>query len=150
MKEYIEQNLGKADIEIAGLQIWVHGRQFPDSHDYWDGNWLSVTACCEAKGACVWVAGNIIHLSEIHILLSGAEKLYRDLKGKAELPCMEPELSLELTAKSQGQIEMTVDITPDNLSQGHSFMFKIDQSYLPGLLTGCKKVMHKFPVKGGP
>ena len=36
-------HLGEPDIKLAGLQIWVHGRQFPDSDDYWDGNWLYVT-----------------------------------------------------------------------------------------------------------
>jgi hypothetical protein len=31
-------NLGPPAIQLAGLSIWVHGRQFPDLHDYWDGN----------------------------------------------------------------------------------------------------------------
>jgi len=38
--------LGMPDLKLEGLQIWIHGRQFPDAADYWDGNWLRVTAHC--------------------------------------------------------------------------------------------------------
>ncbi len=31
------ENLGKPDIKISGLEIWIHGNQFPESDDYWDG-----------------------------------------------------------------------------------------------------------------
>ena len=44
--------LGKPDLRVAGFQLWVHGREFPDAQDEWDGNWLRLTAHCgEAAGA---------------------------------------------------------------------------------------------------
>ena len=144
------ENLGEPDIELAGLQIWVHGHQFQDNEDYWDANWLNVTAHCGAQGASVWVSGNIIQLPEIAHLMTGAKTLYKDLKGKAELPCIEPELFVELEAKSLGQISMTVKITPDNLSQSHTFSFDVDQSFLPRLIENCDAVLKKFPIKGKP
>jgi hypothetical protein len=33
------ERLGEPDLVIAGLRVWVHGRQFPQAVDYWDGNW---------------------------------------------------------------------------------------------------------------
>ncbi len=74
MDKYREK-LGEPDIELAGLRIWVHGRQFPDNEDYWDANWLNITAC-GAQGATVRVSGNIIQLPEIAHLLTGAKALY--------------------------------------------------------------------------
>lgn len=47
-------NLGQPDIKLNGLQIWIHGRQYPNEEDYWDGNWLNVTAHCGSQGAEVW------------------------------------------------------------------------------------------------
>lgn len=138
------EKLGKPDIELAGLQIWVHGRQFSDREDYWDSNWLNVTAHCGAQGASVWVRGNIIHLPEIAHLSAGSKTLYNYLQGKAELPCMEPELSAELEADRLGHILMTVKITPDHLSQSHKFTFDIDQSFLPKLITACDTVLKKY------
>ena len=143
-----QDNLGKPDIALSGLQIWVHNRQFPDLVDYWDANWINVNVHCGGQGASVWVNGNIIHLSEIFGFLQGAEQLFKELNGKAELHCMEPYLLVELEAKKHGQIEMTVNITPDNLSQKHEFLFNIDQSYLPNLILECKEVLEKYPIKG--
>jgi hypothetical protein len=142
------KNLGEPDIELSGLEIWVHGRQFPDSSDYWDGNWINITAKCTSKNACVWVSGNIMHLPDLKHFMTTSEKLYKNLKGEAKLPCIEPELSVVLKASSLGQIIMTVDITPDHLNQEHKFEFEIDQSYLPGLISSCKKVLKRYRIKG--
>ena len=149
MKKY-KGNLGKPEIKLAGLQIWINGRQFPDEDDYWDGNWLNVTAHCKSNNAGVWVRGNLIHLSEIDYLKTSTEKLYKDLKGKAALPCIEPELSMELEAQSLGKIEMVVEITPDHRYQKHQFLFEIDQSYLPPLISSCKTILKEYQIKGKP
>lgn len=149
MNNYNEK-LGQPAIKMAGLNIWIHGRQFPDSKDYWDANWLNVTVRCEAKGSSVLVNGNIIHLPEISHFLLGVEKLYKNLKGKAEMACMEPELSIELETEKLGHLKMSVNITPDHLYQKHNFVFEIDQSFLPKLITECKTTLEKYPVVGKP
>jgi hypothetical protein len=41
----------RARPEGGRFQLWVHGRQFSEAHDYDDGNWLRVTAHCGASGA---------------------------------------------------------------------------------------------------
>lgn len=146
---YTDQ-LGRPDICIAGLCVWIHCRQFPDSKDYWDVNWLNVSVRCGASGSSVIVNGSIIHLSEISFLLSGLEQLYKNLSGKANLECMEPELSIELEAENGGHIKMTVDITPDHTKQQHRYEFEIDQSYLPKIISECKAALEKFPIIGKP
>lgn len=112
MNDKYQAQLGEPDIEIAGFQIWVHGRQFPDLHDYWDGNWLRVTVHCGAKGASVWASGSIIHLSELHGWLISIRNMNDTLSGEANLECMEPELSVSIKAKKHGHIAMEVHITP--------------------------------------
>jgi len=144
----LPEKLGKPDIKIAGLEIWIHGNQFPDSSDYWDGNWMNITAKCTSKNSRVWVSGNILHLPDLKHLMITSEKLYENLKGEAVLPCLEPELSMKLEASNFGQIKMTVTITPDNLNQEHKFVFEIDQSYLPDLISSCKKVIDRYNIKG--
>lgn len=74
IKNYAE-NFGVPNIKLAGLQIWIHSRQFPDNDDLWDGNWLKVTVHCGANGASVWTSGAILHLSEIADWLVALEKL---------------------------------------------------------------------------
>lgn len=35
-------DLGQPDLQVAGFQLWVHGRRFPAADGYDDGNWFVV------------------------------------------------------------------------------------------------------------
>ena len=107
---------GTPDLKLEGLQIWIHGRQFPDAADYWDGNWLLVTAHCSGNDASVFATGSIIHLSELHRWLVESEELLMSLIGEAKLACMEPAHWVTLKSGSLGHITMDVSITPDHMS----------------------------------
>jgi hypothetical protein len=145
---YDSQKLGVPNIEICGLQIWVHSLQFPHLEEYWDANWLNVTVHCGARSADVWVSGSIIHLSEIQSWHDQAVDLHKSLEGQADLSCMEPELDVSITAGNSGLMNMVVKITPDHLTQKHTFEFDIDQSYLPDLILSCKRTLIEYPIKG--
>jgi hypothetical protein len=135
--------LGEPNIKIAGLAIWIHNRESPIEE-----NWLNVTIHCGAQGAAVTTNGSIIHLSEIARLLEAAEHLQKALTGKIEIECIEPYLSIKFEAEKLGHIDMIVDITPDHLLQQHSFIFEIDQSYLPKLISNCSTVLERYPIIG--
>ena len=137
-----------ADLRLAGLRIRIHGRQFPDAHDDWDGNWLDVTAQCDDNSASVAARGPLLHLSELERWCGEAETLFETLTGKARLDCQEPNLSVLLEAASPGQITMEVSITPDHLTQKHWFRFEIDQSYLPFLIAQCRTIIEAYPLRG--
>src|SRR4051812_37249696 len=149
MKHYSEA-LGPPDISFAGLQVWLHGRQFPDASDYWDGNWLNVTAHCGGNGADVWTSGAILHAPDLARWLDALEEMNRTLSGDAQLVSLEPELSVELKMETLGRVTMRVEITPDYLTQEHSFSFELDQSYLKPLLEDCRAAVRRYPVKGRP
>ena len=143
-------NFGPPDIEIAPVRFWIHGRQFPDATDFWDGNWVKATVACEAEGAIVWVSGPILHLSELKTWADDCQKMNETLLGRAELKCMEPNLAIELSLNQTGQMQMNVFITADHLSQTHQFEFSLDQSYLPDLIRGVRKVLEGFPLRETP
>ncbi|WP_032900811.1 WapI family immunity protein [Mesorhizobium ciceri] len=138
------------DIKLTGLSLWAMAREFPDSDDYWDGNWIHILARVDASGAQVEVQGPYIRSDELKKFYDQLATLYRDLRGSAELQCMEPALRAKVTCSSRGQIEVIVDITPDHLSQSHHFVFGIDQSHLGATLAGCRRVLELFPVKNVP
>jgi len=144
------ENLGEPDLAIAGLRIWVHGRQFPDSEDYWDGNWLNVSVCCSALGAEVWTNGSILHMSEVAGWLSSCIQVNKTLSGQANLETMESEIHMKLSADSLGHLGMEVQITPNISEQEHTFRFDIDQSFLSALIAGLKRVVELYPIKGHP
>lgn len=142
------ENLGAPDIKLAEFQLWIHSRQFPQSEDFWDGNWLNVTAHCGSQGADVWVNGSILGAPDLASWLAALEEMNRTLSGEANLGSLEPELRVELKMESRGHIWVRVEITPDHMMQEHVFQFEIDQSYLGKLIEACRKVLAKYPVRG--
>ena len=142
----------EASISIGSLKIWISGRQFPEHQDYWDGNWLNVTALCEGNGSRVKVSGAIIHLGELKKWKEDLEEFQRKLVGSVELPTIEPTLCVKITARKSGtgHLDCEIDITGDHMSERHYFLFDIDQSYLPGLLTQLAVVLREHPIRGKP
>ncbi len=144
------EELGEPNIRFGELQVWIHGRQFPESDDYWDGNWLRVTAHCGAQGADVWTVGPIIHLGDLVRWLRALEELNRTLTGRADLINLEPELSVKISVDVIGQLLIEIEITPDHMNQKHWFRSEVDQTYLPPLIASCQRILKDFPVRAKP
>ncbi len=142
-------SLGEPALKIAGFQLWIHGRESPDSWDMYDGNWLRVTAHCGGLGASVWTNGAMLDTTNIRTLLEGCEQMSRGEASAAKLDPLEPNLQLSLASEDEvGHIILRVTITPDHFAQSHSFEFDIDQSYLPGLIAESATVLKEHPVRG--
>ena len=73
------------------------------------------------------------------------------LEGAAQLDCMEGNLQVSLEfSDGQGNIEASISLTPDPLTEEHAFVFAIDQSHLPFILRGLQAVLERFPIRGTP
>lgn len=144
-----QDNLGEPALKVAGFQLWIHGRQYPEAADSGDGNWLQVTACCSASGASIWVDGSIVEVSDIANFGSQCATMLRGLSSSAVLDPVEPELKISLeVADRVGHIRAEVEITPDHLVQYHKMYFEIDQSYLAGIIQQCSAIVREYPVRG--
>jgi hypothetical protein len=139
---------GPPDMQLGSLAIWVRGRQFPDSQEYWDGNWLSVLVQVDAAYAVVQAEGPILHAGELSNLIEGSKRLHDALSGEVVLAAIEPNLRLELAINARGQLDVAVDLTGDHLAQRHHFDFALDQSYLPAFIAGGEEILRRFPIRG--
>jgi hypothetical protein len=115
--------LEEPDIKLAGFSVWVFDREFPEANDFWDGNWLNVRVRMEAPGAIVEATGKILRNTELEAFADELASLESTLVGEARLKCMEPNLGVELKATTRGQIDVTVNLTPDHMVQSHKFRF---------------------------
>jgi hypothetical protein len=136
------------DLKLAGLSIWVLGRQFPHQNDYWDGNWLNVRVRVEATGTTVEAQGPIIHAGELVSFMKELEQLDSTLIGNASLKCIEPNLDVLIRCDARGQATTTIKITPDHMTQSHEFIFSIDQTYFKLVIAQGKKIISDYPIKG--
>ena len=150
MDRHDSQQFSEPDIKLAGFCLWVHGRQFEEAQDYWDGNWLRVTAHYGAGHSQVWAQGSILHLSELAIWFSELEKLHRIVEGSARLRCIEPNLRVEIKLGRTGSGEARFEITPEYTKEGHWFLEKVDQSYFPDLIRDFRRLLEQYPVRGKP
>jgi hypothetical protein len=142
-------DLGEPNLRLAGFQLWVHGRQFPEAFDYDDGNWLLVTAHCGAAGASVWAQGAILMVTDVAGFGHQCEAMLRGDATSALLNPLEPELKVALEATDRlGHIRVQVDITPDHLRQSHRLEFDIDQTSLQGIVKQCAAIVQEHPIRG--
>ncbi|MHC4682434.1 MAG: WapI family immunity protein [Planctomycetota bacterium] len=143
------EDLGEPVLKVAGFLLWIHGRQFPEADDYYDGNWLRVTAHCGASGASVWVQGAIVMVTNIAGFGDQCAGMLRGESGSAVLDPVEPYLRVSLNAADRlGHIRAQVDITPDHLAQSHKMEFEVDQSYLPSIIKQCSAIVQEYPIRG--
>lgn len=140
--------LDEPDLKLAGLSIWARAREFEQSDDYWDGNFLYIQARAEASGSYVETSGPWVRNDELASFADQLDIVMRDLRGSAELRCLEPMLAAKVEFGKRGDVTATVEITPDPVSQSHWFEFSIDQSYLTETLASCRRLLKRFPVRG--
>jgi hypothetical protein len=141
------EELGEPAISLGPLRIWLHGRQFEDHQDYWDGNWLQITSYCSSPNAKVVATGSILHLSELSSWREELAALHLSLTGSAELITIEPNLSASINLKD-GKGRLRIAITADNLQEQHIFSLDCDQSYLPSLIRDLDRSLDQFPIRG--
>jgi len=106
------------NLELAGFELRVFGRELPDAHDYWDGNWLRVRAECTAIGAPVWTEGAFVRIDEMKTLCDSVEALRSWQTTKEKIYCMEPNLAIRFEAGARGDLRFVVEITPDHMVRG--------------------------------
>ena len=142
------EDLGEPALKLAGFQLWIHGREFPEARDFDDGNWLRVTAHCGASGASVWAQGSIITAADVEWFRRSCLALQLAEATAAALDPFEPELRIIIEAADRmGHLSVRVQITPDHLSQSHAFEFEIDQSYLPQIIDQCTRILKEYPIR---
>ncbi len=148
MQEF--HSLGEPDLTLGGLRLWVHGREFPGSTDYYDANWLVITACCQAHGACVWVEQEpAVMTEELHRWRCELEQLLLGTRKHASLDLIEPYLYIEVRlVNPRGVWEVEVSLTPDNVKQEHRFYFEAHEGDLRMVVQQLRTILKRYPILG--
>ena len=149
MSKFLKALPDEPSLRVDALRLWVLGREFPDSHDSWDGNWLRIVAVCAGTGSRVEVSGPVLDTVSFASFLKQVQAMEFSLSGSAELSSVEPELNLTLKyADSLGHIKGDLAITGDQLRERHSFTLSLDQTHLLEIVKQLQAIMLEFPVRG--
>jgi hypothetical protein len=148
MKRIEPEDFGKPSLQCACLQMWVLGREFEDSQEYWDGNWIRVVVHCGSAASDVWAQGSILNLIELDAWLSEVSRLHETAQGVAELSCAEPNLWARIDLGKRGHGQLQVRLTQEHMTETHEYTADFDQSYLPGLISSIKAIFAAYPLRG--
>lgn len=141
------QQLGPPSLEVGGLELWVHGREFPGAQDADDGNWLRVSAHCGAPGSSIWTGGAILSVSELVAWSSQCERVHRGELQRAVLRTSEPVLSAAIERiEGHGPLSLRVEISL--VRQKHSLEFELEPSELLKIVRQCSAILERYPVRG--
>jgi len=146
------KHLIKPDLEIINLKIWIHDREQPNSEDYYEGNWLNITAECESninkfEGSKIWTEGSYLLTWEIYGIQERLNSFYNNFEGTLEFRFMEePFLALNFEAINSEKVAIEISISPD-VDKTHKYYYQTDKSYILEIISQCKKILSKFPIK---
>ena len=138
------------EVGHAGFRVQFFGYQFPDSDDFWDGNWLTTEISCETENARINFRDNCIRNVELRSFEEQLQSLNDRRAKSAELQPMEPYVAWRIaTQGSLGQLSSEIGLKP-GCDESHSFVFTIDRSYIPPLVQQIRSVLYAYPVRGEP
>lgn len=132
------------------IQIDVLNRNFPNSNDYWDGNWVTSNVNMEIPGYCVSFVADL-RTDELRDFLNELQTMNTTLKGKTILKNLDSFLHFEAEIDKLGKVKWSIET---QYLSGYgailNFQFKSDQSYLPKLIKELEDILLIYPVIGKP
>lgn len=136
--------------EKTVIEIDILAREYPNSCDYWDGNWLVSNVKIEIPGYNVNFNASL-RADEISEFMKGLMLMHRNLSGEAKLTSLESYIHLEGEIDKLGQIHWFGETCyPAGSGAVLTFEVDSDQSYLKDLIKELEDISYVYPVIGKP
>jgi hypothetical protein len=130
------------------LHLAVLGRTYPESTDYWDGNWLNVRFEIQTRRwSTRWSI--LLRAEELARFRDRVVDLHRTLKGDATFETLERWLTLTLRVDSVGHLEVRGELrdTSRATSQLQFSLLGLDQTYLPQVCSQLDDIVAAFLMR---
>ncbi|MGD6831239.1 WapI family immunity protein [Sutcliffiella halmapala] len=136
--------------EETKIEIDVLHRNYPNSSDYWDGNWVKSKIKIEIPGYLVRFDADL-RTDELRDFVNEIKLLNRSLKGIASLKNLDSYLQFECQMGKLGQMLWTAETCyPAGYGAVLKFEFESDQTFLNRLIRELDDILTHFPVIGKP
>jgi hypothetical protein len=145
----LNDNLEKQDFILGGLQIWIHGRQYPDKTDYWDGNWLVVTIHCGSSSSDVWVKNEpALHLSQLKQWMIQLDLLSNAKEKEITFDDIEPYLKMNLKMEADNSFKFMVEVAPCSIGKTYTYLFSLCKNDIEQAVSDLRKISMNYPLIG--
>lgn len=133
------------------LALLVRGRAYRQQRDYWDGNWLLVTATIHVGKFAGEVPG-MLRAEELATFTQTLQAFQQSLKGMIRFETAEEWLHFHIEADPHGRLELSGTLSDDVSYPYNSLKFTIPtaQSFLAAPLQQLQMVTQAFPTISRP
>jgi hypothetical protein len=131
------------------IRLSVFGYMYPDSEDSDDGNWL-ISELEITSGAFKGIVGYdlLLRSGEFERFLKDIEPMYETLTGTAKYTTMEDWLEINVEGDGRGHIAATGFVIDRHINSNKlNFHINFDQTSLPQMIKGLKKLLEKYPPR---
>lgn len=144
--EKIRFILGKESSDY--LQILAFDFAYPDSADFWDGNWINTRIMIKVGGFNGDFEAQLRNVDFLD-LKKGLENLYHKLDGYANFNCLEDYLQIKIKGDGLGHFSADCIATDNPGIYGHELKFTIefDQTEIHILTKMIDDLLNEFPIK---
>lgn len=131
------------------VNIDVQARTFPNSENSWDKNHLDSPSVVHVGGFIGQIPARF-HTWDLQKFRDELSQLYEKLEGEALLSTVEGWITSTCKGDGLGHISLVGGAT-DEMGNGDrlNFEFKMDQTFLPDILSQLDDVLAKFPKLDG-
>lgn len=137
--------IGTKDADYISIPILQ--REFPESHDFLDGNWLD----CSINFHISAFNGEFecrLRAEEFQTFYDDVCKLDETLIGIAEFSTMEEQVELVLEGDGKGHVAVKGFLMDPRRENRLEYRFNIDQTYLEGLRRELHRLVEHYEVRG--
>jgi len=122
--------------------------EFPDTDDYWDGNWVYADVAV-VVGAFRGSYEAVLRTDEFARFRDDLQVLHNSLKGGATFETMERWLAIHIEGDGRGHFTAKCEAR-DQPGMGNQLTFELafDQTELPAVLRDLDELKRAFPVEG--
>lgn len=133
---------------LCYLHIKVVSRCYPQTADFWDGNWLNTDIYARSNSLELTVNAKL-RSDEFQSFLKELEPICKSLRGKAKFQSMEEWLEIHCDGDGTGHFITRVSVK-DQPGAGNvlSFSAQLSEIQLLTLIDQLKAVLEEFPVVG--
>lgn len=85
---------------------------------------------------------------QLFVWRDGLKKMYERLEGACDFSIVDPGFGISIECQKLGQLNVTVDISANLVSESHTFKYEIDQSYLPPVIQTLLAFLEAPPKIG--
>ena len=150
LKQHVPQaRLANSDDTIS-LALKAAGREFPEVHEYWDGNWMMIHLVFTMPGVHIDFIDPCIRTDELEDFLEELKNFAQEHVLGIETDFTEPILYLNMQVIEPGSdvvaAQMEINVLTEKAQAGMTVEMDVTMDAVEEFIRGIEEILREYPV----